>query len=138
MCYNFYGKPLKFWGVYHLTLRNPYRGAGQSRLAGFLQPTWIFRDSYACEWRSKEKADNRTNAFDYRNIKRGSNACIIVSYIIKKNVMGNILDMMIDELYTYFLFGFVFSIFNSQIPSTIRRSWFSVSCLTSVQMLFLT
>ena len=55
--------------------------------------------------------DIRATAFDYENIKRGSNACIIVSYIIKKNVMESILDMMIDELYTYFLFDFIFFIF---------------------------
>ena len=93
--------------------------------------------SKAQERRAKEKADNRANAFDYRNIKRGSNACIIVSYIIKKNVMESILDMMIDELYTYFLFGFVFSIFNfpNDIDGSKKSIWRILSNVCAVVFL---
>ena len=87
--------------------------------------------------KAKEKADIRATAFDYRNIKRGSNACIIVSYIIKKNVMESILDMMIDELYTYFLFGFVFSIFNfpNDIDGSKKSIWRILSNVCAVAFL---
>ena len=64
----------------------------------------------AQERRAKEIADNRANAFDYRNIKFGSNACINDSDIIKKDAKENILVIMIDELNTYSLsFNFLIS-----------------------------
>ena len=74
-------------------------------------PEVLRSGSKAQERRAKEKADNRANAFDYRNIKFGSNACIIVSDIIKKDVKENILDKMMCGLCTYLLFDLISSIF---------------------------
>jgi uncharacterized MAPEG superfamily protein len=119
-------------------LQNFYSRRGAS---GKPRPTAaLFAASYVFERRAKEKADNRANAFELiiENIKRVSNACIIVSDIIKKNIKGNILDKMMCGLYTYFCFYLIFSSFYSQMTSTIRRSLFGVSCLMCVQLLFLT
>ena len=81
------------------------------------------------EQAQSEWDDKRAKTFQLivDRIQRGSNACNIVSDIIKADIKGNKLDEMMQELKNYFnsrtqagLFDVIFSILN--LPNTIDES----------------